>query len=96
MKRGGHRPGAGRKKGLASIEAEKAREFLITKIAAELEPIADRIIEAAKNGDLKAAEYLLNQLVGKPKESMDVTSKGERINGFNYIAPNDPNHQART
>ena len=69
--RAGKRPGAGRKKGLASIKAEEARKFMITQIAKDLEPIVTAQIEAAKGmyvqtdegkvyrklPDLKAGEY---------------------------------------
>lgn len=101
MSRGGKRIGAGRKKEKRTIESEKAREYLIGRITAELEPIATAHIEAAKgmwiddldsNGerirvyrkppDLKAGEYLLNQGAGKPKESLDVTTGGDKLNPF--------------
>lgn len=93
MARGGKRAGAGKPKGYRAshtIEAAKAREYLIDRITSELEPITTAQIEAAKgmwiddldpNGerikvyrklpDLKAGEYLLNQGVGKPVESLE-------------------------
>ncbi|MDB5188059.1 MAG: hypothetical protein JWO50_579 [Candidatus Kaiserbacteria bacterium] len=46
--RGGSRPNAGRKRGLASITAEQARNYAIQRITAELEPILTGQIEAAK------------------------------------------------
>lgn len=101
MPRGGKREGAGRKKEKRTIQSEKAREYLINRIAAELEPIVTAQIEAAKgmwideldpNGerirvyrklpDLKTGEYLLNQEVGKPAESLDITTQGEKLNPF--------------
>ena len=45
---GGYRPGSGRKKGYAAIEREKAREYLVGRIAEELNPIVSAQIEAAK------------------------------------------------
>lgn len=71
MARGGKRKGSGRKKGYKAIAAEKAREYLVKRIADELEPITDQLLLNAKQGDLKALEYVVNQLVGKPKESID-------------------------
>ena len=47
-KQGGYRPGAGRKKEQRTIEKEKSREFLINRIAKDLEPIVTAQIEAAK------------------------------------------------
>ena len=61
----------GRKKGYKAIAAEKAREYLVKRIAQELDPIITEILNAAKKGDTKAIEYVLNQLVGKPKESVE-------------------------
>ena len=88
--RGGKRPGAGRKKEQRTIKAEKAREYIIGRIAEELDPIVTAQVEAAKGmyvwkydlsqgtvrvflkePDLKAGEYLLNQGVGKPKETIE-------------------------
>lgn len=48
MALGGARKGAGRKKGVKAIQAEKSREFLVKKIAEELEPIIQAQIDAAK------------------------------------------------
>jgi len=45
---GGKRPNAGRKKEQRTIEKEKSREFLINRIAKDLEPIVTAQIEAAK------------------------------------------------
>ena len=73
--KGGKREGAGRPKGYKAIESEKAREYLTKRIAAELEPLADMILANAKNGDVKALEYVINQLVGKPRETIDMNEK---------------------
>jgi len=95
MARGGKRPGAGRRKGSKAshtLSAEKAREYLISEVIKDLEPIVTAQKEAARGmwveetdihgnrirvyklkPDLKTGEYLLNQTVGKPKETMAVT-----------------------
>ena len=39
---------AGRKKGYKAIQAEKAREYLVKRVAAELDPILTAQIESAK------------------------------------------------
>lgn len=97
MPRGGRREGSGRKRGLASIEAEKARDFLVAKVAKELTPILEAQIEAAKGlyyeevfkdgtkiiwrkePDINASKYLLDQTIGRAKESVDVTTLGDKV-----------------
>jgi hypothetical protein len=89
--RGGTRPGAGRKRGMASIKAEEARKYLTTRVAEELEPILTGQIELAKGAyyevidgegkkivyrrlpDSNSAKYLMDQTIGKAKESIDMT-----------------------
>ena len=46
--RGGKRIGAGRKKGLASIKSEEARNYAVKRITEELGPILTGQIELAK------------------------------------------------
>ncbi len=94
-KRGGKRIGAGRKKGLASISAEKAREYTVKRIAEELEPLLTGQIELAKGlyteiedeqegikkvyqkaPDYRVGAFLLNQLIGKAKETSDINIEG--------------------
>lgn len=65
MARGGKRPGAGRKIGTASIEAEKARILIATKLVKELGPIVDKAILQAKDGDKAAREWLSDRGLGK-------------------------------
>lgn len=86
-KRGGKRIGAGRKKGFKAIEAEKAREYIVNRVAQELEPIITAQIALAvgikmntEDGDvyikepsIVAGKYLLDQCIGKPKESVAIT-----------------------
>lgn len=113
-KNGGKRPGAGRKKAQHTIATEKMREFLVNKIAEEMEPILQAQIDAAKGisfeevdkdgnrinvykklPDTKAGEYLLNQGVGKPKETTELTGKDGgpvQVTGINYIKPNADNN----
>ena len=63
---GGKRPGAGRKKGYAAIEAEKARVFIAKKLVEELGPIVDKAIKQAKeDGDKHAREWLTDRAFGK-------------------------------
>jgi hypothetical protein len=54
--RGGARLGAGRKRGLASIKAEEARKYLVSRVASELEPIITGQIELAKGAYYEEAD----------------------------------------
>ncbi len=92
--RGGIRVGAGRKKGLATIKAEEARNYAVQRIAEELEPILSGQIEMAKGAyyqtedeegrkivyrqlpDPRVASFLLNQIMGKAKETAEVKIEG--------------------
>ena len=63
---GGARQGAGRKKGYAAIEAEKAWAFIAKRVVEELAPIVDKAIEqATKDGDRAAREWLTDRAFGK-------------------------------
>lgn len=64
--RGGFRENAGRKKGFSAIEAEKAREFIVEKVNASLEPIIGSLIELAKKGDIRASQVLFDRAYGRP------------------------------
>ena len=99
-KRGGKRLGAGRKRGTTSIKAEEARKYLITEITKELKPIVMGQIEQAKGiycededkvvyqkqPDSKVAMYLLNQLVGHPKETLEVENKLDFAGSLRQLA----------
>jgi len=89
---GGKRKGAGRKKANHTIASEKAREFLVSSIVEHLGPIVSAQIDSAKGlfyigkkgkiytqlPNTRVGEYLLNQVAGKAKESVQVQSDDER------------------
>ena len=56
-----------------TIQAEQARAYVIKRVVEELDPILDKHIELAKLGDRQGLEYLMNQAIGKPRETVDVT-----------------------
>lgn len=62
---GGKRPGAGRPKGFAALEAERQRDLVAKKLVTEFEPIVDKAIEQAKGGDKFAREWLSDRAYGK-------------------------------
>lgn len=69
----------GRPKGEASILAERARIRLAQKITEELEPLMEAQIEQAKKGNTAAFKELLDRGFGKVKESVDLTTDGEKL-----------------
>lgn len=71
MTLGGKREGAGRKKAPHTIEAEKAREYIVQRVSEELEPIMDQLIAKAKKGDMAAIKDLLDRAYGRAKETVE-------------------------
>lgn len=56
MKRGGYRPGAGRKKGQVTLTKEAMRERVRQRVAAELDPLLD-----AQFANAKGLSYLVTR-----------------------------------
>ncbi len=73
--RGGYRPGAGRKKGIASIEAEKMHAFIAEKLSQNIGPIVAKAIEQAVDGNQAARDWLSDRALGKPKQGIELTGK---------------------
>ena len=76
MAAGGYRPGAGRKKGAATIIAERVRARIAEEVEKELPAILGKSIEQAKEGDAKAREFLFDRGFGKATQFM-MTRDGE-------------------
>jgi hypothetical protein len=78
---GGKREGAGRKKGYAALQAEKARELICKALEKELVPIIEVAIEQAKTGDRYAREWLIERGYGKVPNQIELPddSEGEII-----------------
>lgn len=85
MTAGGYRPGAGRKRGPASIEREKVKDYIAERIAADIEPMVTKMIAKVKKGDVFAFKELLDRGFGRPHQSTDITTNGMPIPLFNYI-----------
>ena len=47
------------------------------------------LIEKAKEGDVRAAQVILDRAYGKPKESIDLTTQGESLNKEKRITFSD-------
>jgi hypothetical protein len=85
---GGKRQGAGRKKAAHTIETEAMRAFVVETVQKNLKPLLAAKLDLAlgvkvqdNDGELfytrapdgNAIQYLLNQSIGKPKESINHT-----------------------
>lgn len=95
--RGGRQPGAGRPKGSVSEETRKKlaiTKYILEQVEKELAPMVSALIAKAKNGEVQAFKELLDRCLGKAKESVDITSVGERITGIQYIVPKEKTHEA--
>lgn len=75
--RGGYRQNAGRKQGFATLEAERMRDFIAHKLETEFEPILNKAIEQAKEGNYRAREWLTDRAYGKTTQALDIDKKGE-------------------
>lgn len=72
---GGFRKGAGRKQGFAAKSAEEARKYLSSRVAEEIGPLADKLIQKAKSGDVRAVHLLFDRAWGKPRQEIQITEK---------------------
>lgn len=71
MAQGGYRPGSGRKKGAASIERERVGAYIAERIAADIEPMVDKLIHrVVKYGDTYAFRELTDRGFGKAKQTI--------------------------
>ena len=80
MALGGKREGAGRKKGYAAIQAEKAREAICKELEKTWKPIVLKAIEQAKAGDSIARAWLYERGYGKVAQAIVTENdEGERL-----------------
>ena len=70
-KKGGRPKGS---KASHTLDAERAKEYIVKRVTAELEPIITKQIEQAKIGDGIARRDLLDRAYGKPKETVELES----------------------
>ena len=89
--RGGYRQNAGRKKGFAGLEAEKARELIVQRLTVEFAPIIDKAIEQAKEGNYRAREWLVERGYGKIQQDEESDYEPLIVKIINYSdIKNDP------
>lgn len=65
----------GRPKGYPALEAERARLMIAEKLATEFEPILDKAIEQAKEGNKDARDWVTERAYGKPIQPIDLNNK---------------------
>lgn len=70
-KRGGKRPGAGRKPGEATLLAQKARQYIAEQLDKKLKPIVQRALWQAERGDKQARDWLSAYAWGKPVQALE-------------------------
>jgi len=73
MAKGGRQPGAGRPKG--SVTRPQIRDYFTEE---EIRALIDNLKERAKQ-DNKVAMWLGDHILGKPQQSVDMTSGGKPI-----------------
>jgi hypothetical protein len=55
----------------------------------EKDPSATYYFITTKEPNNMAIDSMMNRVFGRPKDSLDITSGGEPIKGFNYVVPNE-------
>ncbi len=70
--RGGQREGSGRKRGFAAQNAEEARRFFSARVAEEIGPIAEALIDKAREGNIQAIKELFDRAWGRPLQSAKI------------------------
>jgi len=78
MAKGGYREGSGRKKGQATIEREKMKDYIAQRIVENAEPIIAVLIEKAVKGDIPAIKELFDRGFGRPTQAVEMTGKDGR------------------
>lgn len=73
---GGRREGAGRKKAPHTIATEQLRKYIIEEVIKAKAPIIRKLIERASGGNEKAAELLLERVLGRPITPLEHSGEG--------------------
>lgn len=88
VKTGGIKKGG---KHAKTIQKEKEIEYIQAEIRKELEPIIKALIAKCKREDLPAIKEALDRLIGRSKESLDLTTGGEKLYGWEHYVKKDGN-----
>ena len=105
-KNGGYRPGSGRKPDLdaralkEAMQAIKNHGMKIPDDSSKLtriEMIYNKLYELGMdNNNIAALKEYLDRQLGKSKEKLDITTKGDKVLGFNYITEDGNNTDNKT
>ena len=63
------------------------------KLTEALPSISPVLIKKAKGGDMIAIKELHDRAMGKPHQTTDITSGGEKIEGFKFNTPYDKENE---
>ncbi len=66
----------GRKKGVSTLEAEKAREYIANRIGDYMPAIFEALVNKAVTGDVMATKELLDRAFGKSVQPSEIYGKG--------------------
>ena len=83
-KTGGRKKGTKNKKTLRALLFER---YLLEEVMKEKKSLVMALIEAGKKQNIKALSEILNRILGKVTEEVDIKSDGEKIGGFIYVKP---------
>ena len=93
----GRKKTGGKKKGSKNketLEREALRDFLIQEVIKEKVPLIKALIAKGKTGEIQALKEIFDRVLGKSKESLDLTSGGEPLGvGFLPMRKQDENNQ---
>ena len=98
MPAGGYREGGGRPKGAVSDKTRKKQlleEYLLEEVIKEKKQIVKALIRTAKKNNIQAIKEILDRVLGRSKESVDITSGGERIGLFDFTKQNENRNDNR-
>ena len=84
MAHGGKREGAGRK-------AKKDEQKLIERLSPMENLAHEKLKEAVTEGEQWAIKLYFEYMYGRPKQTMDVTTGGEKLTSIKIHEPNDGN-----
>lgn len=74
-KKGGARPGAGRKIASATLQAQAQREMMIKLLTPHVQEIFNALLLKACTGDVQAAKELFDRAWGKSTQAVVVEDK---------------------
>jgi len=77
-KKGGRPKGKG---GIAShtIQAVEMQKYLVSQALEKKEALIDALIKKATSGDVYALREIFDRMLGRPKQSLDLTTKEKRV-----------------